>query len=73
MNDKASLYRNAIHCAGSVLKNEGPLAFYKGFTMCFLVRSLCSPCSGIVILMHPVHVGIPTEIVAPFSPQPARL
>ena len=51
MSDKTSKYNNAIHCAATVLKNEGsfnllfaflthihvgPLAFYKGFTMCFL-------------------------------------
>jgi hypothetical protein len=56
MTDTTSQYRNALHCAAVVLKNEGelffvsrapnfdahaspragPLAFYKGFTMCFL-------------------------------------
>ncbi|KAK4050038.1 hypothetical protein OIO90_005228 [Microbotryomycetes sp. JL221] len=36
MSSQGSNYRNALHCTASILKNEGPLAFYKGFTMCFL-------------------------------------
>ncbi|CEQ39223.1 SPOSA6832_00734 [Sporobolomyces salmonicolor] len=36
MSDKTSQYRNAVHCAAMLLKDEGPRAFYKGFTMCFL-------------------------------------
>ncbi|BGP37543.1 hypothetical protein JCM10450v2_001458 [Rhodotorula kratochvilovae] len=35
MNDRTGQYRGAIHCAALLLKNEGPLAFYKGFSMCF--------------------------------------
>ncbi|KAM0750705.1 mitochondrial carrier [Meredithblackwellia eburnea MCA 4105] len=36
MNDSTRQYSNALHCAALILKNEGPAAFYKGFTMCFL-------------------------------------
>ncbi|GAA5854756.1 hypothetical protein JCM8547_004060 [Rhodosporidiobolus lusitaniae] len=35
MTDKTGQYSNAIHCAALLLKNEGPLAFMKGFSMCF--------------------------------------
>ncbi|GJN88142.1 hypothetical protein Rhopal_001098-T1 [Rhodotorula paludigena] len=35
MTDKTGQYRNALHCAALLLKNEGPLAYYKGFSMCF--------------------------------------
>ncbi|GAA5844394.1 hypothetical protein JCM11251_007596 [Rhodosporidiobolus azoricus] len=35
MTDKTGHYRNALHCAALLLKNEGPLAYFKGFTMCF--------------------------------------
>ncbi|BGP53618.1 hypothetical protein JCM8202v2_001185 [Rhodotorula sphaerocarpa] len=35
MTDSSGTYRNALHCAATTLKNEGPLAFYKGFSMCF--------------------------------------
>ncbi|BGP18780.1 hypothetical protein JCM10213v2_006860 [Rhodosporidiobolus nylandii] len=35
MTDKTGQYRNALHCAGLLLKNEGPLACMKGFSMCF--------------------------------------
>ncbi|GAA5910095.1 hypothetical protein JCM6882_006514 [Rhodosporidiobolus microsporus] len=35
MTDKTGQYNNAIHCAALLLKHEGPLAFFKGFTMCF--------------------------------------
>ncbi|GAA6063156.1 hypothetical protein JCM10212_006314 [Sporobolomyces blumeae] len=36
MSDKTGRYRNAVQCAALLLKDEGPRAFYKGFTMCFL-------------------------------------
>ncbi|KAM0792673.1 hypothetical protein ACM66B_002453 [Microbotryomycetes sp. NB124-2] len=36
MSSEGGKYRNALHCTAVILKNEGPLAFYKGFTMCFL-------------------------------------
>ncbi|GAA5913436.1 hypothetical protein JCM5296_003632 [Sporobolomyces johnsonii] len=36
MSDKTGQYRNAVQCAAMLLKDEGPRAFYKGFTMCFL-------------------------------------
>lgn len=36
MNDRAHAYRGALHCTASLLANEGPLALYKGFTMCWL-------------------------------------
>jgi len=36
MADNVGKYKNALHCAAMVLKNDGPRAFYKGFTMCFL-------------------------------------
>lgn len=35
MTDSRGRYRNSLHCAALLLKNEGPLAFYKGFSMCF--------------------------------------
>ncbi|POY72932.1 hypothetical protein BMF94_4008 [Rhodotorula taiwanensis] len=35
MTDSTGQYRSAMHCAALLLKNEGPLAFYKGFSMCF--------------------------------------
>ncbi|TNY19132.1 mitochondrial carrier domain-containing protein [Rhodotorula diobovata] len=35
MSDKTGQYRGSVHCAALLLKNEGPLAFYKGFSMCF--------------------------------------
>lgn len=36
MSDQTGTYRNAIHCAGTVLKQEGPFVFFRGFSMCFL-------------------------------------
>uniref|UniRef100_A0A3Q3K8S4 Dicarboxylate carrier UCP2 n=1 Tax=Monopterus albus TaxID=43700 RepID=A0A3Q3K8S4_MONAL len=36
MNSEASQYRSAINCALTMLKNEGPTAFYKGFIPSFL-------------------------------------
>ncbi len=30
------MYSNSFKCAVSIFKNEGPLAFYKGFTPYFL-------------------------------------
>jgi hypothetical protein len=36
MNDSQKLYKNAFHAAGMLLKNEGPLAFYKGFFGCWI-------------------------------------
>ncbi|GAA5843812.1 hypothetical protein JCM5353_002512, partial [Sporobolomyces roseus] len=36
MSDKIGKYSNAFQCAALILKDEGPRAFYKGFTMCFL-------------------------------------
>ncbi|KAI5481381.1 hypothetical protein MNV49_005003 [Pseudohyphozyma bogoriensis] len=36
MTDTTKQYKNAFHCTALILKNEGPLALYKGFTMCFL-------------------------------------
>ncbi|GAA6033287.1 hypothetical protein JCM8097_006670 [Rhodosporidiobolus ruineniae] len=35
MTDKTGQYSNAFHCAALLLKNEGPLSFMKGFSMCF--------------------------------------
>ncbi|GEM09013.1 mitochondrial carrier protein [Rhodotorula toruloides] len=35
MTDKTGQYRNSLHCAALLFKNEGPLAFYKGFAMSF--------------------------------------
>ncbi|GAA5895126.1 uncharacterized protein JCM6883_002327 [Sporobolomyces salmoneus] len=36
MSDKTGRYSNALQCAALILKDEGPFAFYKGFSMCFL-------------------------------------
>ncbi|XP_008331205.1 mitochondrial uncoupling protein 2-like [Cynoglossus semilaevis] len=36
MNSAAGQYRSAVDCALIMLKNEGPMAFYKGFTPAFL-------------------------------------
>ncbi|XP_071395731.1 dicarboxylate carrier UCP2-like [Centroberyx affinis] len=36
MNSGAGQYRSAIHCAVTMLTNEGPTAFYKGFMPSFL-------------------------------------
>ncbi|GAA6003555.1 hypothetical protein JCM10207_000387 [Rhodosporidiobolus poonsookiae] len=35
MTDQSGQYKNAFHCAALLLKNEGPLSFMKGFSMCF--------------------------------------
>ncbi|BGO89255.1 hypothetical protein NBRC10512_003929 [Rhodotorula toruloides] len=35
MTDKTGEYRNSFHCAALLLRNEGPLALYKGFAMSF--------------------------------------
>ncbi|GAA5974887.1 hypothetical protein JCM11641_008412 [Rhodosporidiobolus odoratus] len=35
MTDKTGQYSNAFHCAALLLRNEGPLSFMKGFSMCF--------------------------------------
>eukprot|EP01119_Soliformovum_irregulare_P004145 TRINITY_DN15159_c0_g1_i1.p1 TRINITY_DN15159_c0_g1~~TRINITY_DN15159_c0_g1_i1.p1 ORF type:complete len:305 (+),score=66.56 TRINITY_DN15159_c0_g1_i1:92-916(+) len=36
MNQKDHQYKNAIDCAGKILRSEGPFAFYKGFIPYFL-------------------------------------
>jgi len=35
MNDKTRQYRGIGHCVRTILANEGPTAFYKGFLMCW--------------------------------------
>ncbi|KAF8313201.1 mitochondrial carrier [Clavulina sp. PMI_390] len=35
MNDTTSRYRGILHCVSDVFRFEGPLAFYKGFGMCW--------------------------------------
>lgn len=35
MNDKERKYRNVLDCVRTMLKQEGPMAFYKGFSMCW--------------------------------------
>lgn len=36
MNDKAGVYKGPLDCALKLLRNEGPLAFYKGFFGCWI-------------------------------------
>ena len=35
MNDKHREFSGVFHCVKNVLTHEGPLAFYKGFGMCW--------------------------------------
>ncbi|SPO19892.1 related to mitochondrial uncoupling protein 3 [Ustilago trichophora] len=35
MQDKSRQYKNAFDCLGKLIANEGPLALYKGFGMCW--------------------------------------
>ncbi|KAI0700904.1 mitochondrial carrier [Cytidiella melzeri] len=35
MTDKHRQFKGILHCAGKVLSHEGPMAFYKGFGMCW--------------------------------------
>ncbi|EPQ31281.1 uncharacterized protein PFL1_01466 [Pseudozyma flocculosa PF-1] len=35
MQDKEREFKNAFDCVGKLIKNEGPLALYKGFAMCW--------------------------------------
>lgn len=35
MTDKHHEFKGAIDCARKVLLHEGPMAFYKGFSMCW--------------------------------------
>lgn len=35
MNDKTRQYRSIAHCVTTIIRNEGPTAFYKGFMMCW--------------------------------------
>ncbi|TCD71641.1 hypothetical protein EIP91_007388 [Steccherinum ochraceum] len=35
MTDKHHEFKGALDCAGKVLLHEGPMAFYKGFSMCW--------------------------------------
>ncbi|EJU05015.1 mitochondrial carrier [Dacryopinax primogenitus] len=35
MNDSNRQYRSILHCVGTILRNEGTTAFYKGFMMCW--------------------------------------
>lgn len=36
MADARHEYKNSLHCVAKVFRQEGPLAFYRGFTMSFL-------------------------------------
>lgn len=36
MNDKTDQYRGALDCVWKLLRNEGPLALYKGFFGCWI-------------------------------------
>lgn len=42
MTDKHHKFSGALDCARKVLLHEGPMAFYKGFSMCW-GRVSCSP------------------------------
>jgi hypothetical protein len=35
MNDKDRKFRSVLDCVRTMLKQEGPMAFYKGFSMCW--------------------------------------
>ncbi|KZT52249.1 mitochondrial carrier [Calocera cornea HHB12733] len=35
MNDKTRQYRSIAHCVSTIVRTEGPTAFYKGFMMCW--------------------------------------
>ena len=35
MTDKTKQFHGVVHCVRTILVNEGPLAFYKGFGMCW--------------------------------------
>ena len=36
MNDKDRQFSGVMDCVRTILKNEGPMAFYKGFGMCWM-------------------------------------
>lgn len=41
MTDKNRQLNGVVHCVKTILVNEGPMAFYKGFSMCWgRVRAL---------------------------------
>ncbi|KAI0303464.1 mitochondrial carrier [Multifurca ochricompacta] len=35
MNDKERRYKSVLDCVRTILRQEGPMAFYKGFSMCW--------------------------------------
>ncbi|THH29191.1 hypothetical protein EUX98_g4993 [Antrodiella citrinella] len=35
MTDKHHQFTSALNCAAKIMRNEGPMAFYKGFSMCW--------------------------------------
>lgn len=44
MTDKHRQINGVVHCVKNILLHEGPLAFYKGFGMCWgRVRSFVVP------------------------------
>jgi hypothetical protein len=36
MQDKSGAFKGPLHSLALLLRNEGPLALYKGFAMCWL-------------------------------------
>jgi hypothetical protein len=61
-SDKERRYKGVFDCVRVMLKNEGPMAFYKGFGMCWARVSwsipqigICSLTSNILVVQLGTH------------------
>ena len=66
MNDSERVYKGVPDWVRTIMRREGPLAFYKGFGMCWARVSrihLCSTCGALLtVLLSRLKLGLHTVL-----------